>query len=185
MLAHRVRIKCSNAFYGVKSIVCNNDRAPHLLAHRRRRNCLASWSAAWIRYIYPYPCRCGITRELFQFVVNAPGIPASPSFSLRYRDKLRLCTFCLASENVLFRRTSVETRTLADWEIRRCGITWEILRRYRTWTVLRLPIASFFLNLSHHVLWLTENILFGGIYIFAYCFFNFLDIIFTYITVAI
>lgn len=30
-LLHRVRIKCSNAFYGAKSIVCNNDRATYLL----------------------------------------------------------------------------------------------------------------------------------------------------------
>jgi len=37
----RVRIKCSNAFYGAKSIVRNNDRVAYLLvhqsAHRHRR----------------------------------------------------------------------------------------------------------------------------------------------------
>lgn len=79
MLAHRVRIKCSNAFHGVESIVCNNDRAAYLLvhrsAHRQRRTVWRVSLAAWIRYIYSYPCRRGITRELLQFVVNAPGVP--------------------------------------------------------------------------------------------------------------
>lgn len=78
---HRVRIKCSNAFYGTKNIVCN--RAAHLLVHTslhtdseelfdRLVGCmdriyLSAFVQTW-NYMRTVRRKCA-------------GIPASPSFS--------------------------------------------------------------------------------------------------------
>lgn len=147
MLAHRVRIKCSNAFYEVKSIVCNNDRAARICSCTSPHTDSAELSGELVGYVdtiylsvsvqtWNYTRALAVRRKCARHL-------AVPFFLAMYIEINCGCAPSLLSErNVVFRRTSVETRTLADWKIRRCGITWEILWRYRTWTtVMRLPIT--------------------------------------------
>jgi len=113
----RVRIKCSNAFYGAKSIVRNNDRVAYLLVHQSvHRHHRIVWRVRLHGdriYLSVSVQTWNYTRSL---AVRRKWAWRSHSFSL-CRDKLRLLLSKRDVPFVRMCRTSVKTRTLAGWKI--------------------------------------------------------------------